>query len=68
MSSTTYAPQQAAVAAAARPCAAACAAPARASVRMWNAAVGMSAVASHLGFVQDITTKRPARHLGGQST
>ena len=67
MSGTTYAPQQAALAAAARPCAVACGSPWHDSTRMWNAAVGMPAVAS-LGFVQEITTKRPARHLGGQPT
>ena len=61
MSSMTHANQQAAVAAAARPCAD------LGRGYSWNASVGMS-MRSHVEFVKDITTKRPARHLGGQPT
>ena len=66
MSSTTYANQQAVVAAAARPCNGLD----RGRGTSWNASVAM-AVGSHLEFMECtpiITTKRPARHLGGQPT
>ena len=60
MKSTTYAIQQAAAAADARPC------DGRGHGFTWNASVDM-AVGS-LEFMQTISTKRPARHLGGQPT
>jgi len=61
MSSMTHANQQAAVAAAARPC------NGLGRGYQWNVSVSM-AMSSHLEFTQDIATKRPARHLGGQPT
>ena len=60
MKYTTYATQQATPAADARPC------DGRGHGFTWNASVDM-AVGS-LEFMQTISTKRPARHLGGQPT
>jgi hypothetical protein len=60
MKHTTYATQQAIVAADARPCGD------RGHGFTWNASVAMAA--GSLGFMQTISTKRPARHLGGQPT
>ena len=60
MKDTTYAVQQAAVAADARPWAA------FDHGSTWNAPVAMAA--SFLGCVQTISTKHLARHLGGQPT
>ena len=61
MSSMTHATQQAVVAAAARPCTG------LGRGYQWNASVDMT-VSSHLEFGTAISTKRPARHLGGQPT
>ena len=56
----TLAAQQAAPAADARPCIG------LGRGYEWNASVAMT-MSSH-EFAKDITTKRPARHLGGQPT
>lgn len=55
----TIAPQQGHMAAGARPCDGR-------GHGYWNASVGTTL--SSLEFVMDVTTKRPARHLGGQPT
>jgi hypothetical protein len=60
MKYTTLALQQAAVAADARPCGD------RGHGSTWNASVVMAA--GSLEFMTIISTKRPARHLGGQPT
>jgi len=60
MKDTTYAVQQAAAAADARPWTG------LDHGSTWNAPVAMAA--SFLGCMQTISTKRPARHLGGQPT
>jgi hypothetical protein len=60
MKHLTLATQQAAAAAGARPCSM------LGRGHVWNASVGMAM--SSYEFTQDITTKRPARHLGGQPT
>jgi hypothetical protein len=60
MKDTTLALQQAAVAADARPCGD------RGHGSTWNASVVMAA--GSLEFMTIISTKRPARHLGGQPT
>jgi hypothetical protein len=59
MKTITYATQQAAVAAETRPWT-------LGHGSTWNAAVAVDA--SFLGCMQTISTKRPARHLGGQPT
>lgn len=56
----TIAPQQGHMAAGARPCGV------LGGGYQWNASVAMTA--SSFEFEKDITTKRPARHLGGQPT
>jgi hypothetical protein len=65
MTFTTYATQQPAVAADARPWTELGHGSTR-DAATGNAAVAM--VASFLGCMQTISTKRPARHLGGQPT
>jgi hypothetical protein len=61
MKCTTLATQTATVAAAARPC------DARGLGHQWNNASVAMAVSTY-EFMQTISTKRPARHLGGQPT
>ena len=58
----TFAPQQAAVAAAARPCAGSAAA------YQGNSAVVTMWASTTDWFAKHLTTKRPARHLGGFPT
>jgi hypothetical protein len=60
MNNPTYATQQAAVAAETRPWIG------LGHGSTWNAAVAMDA--DFLGCMQTISTKRPARHLGGRPT